>query len=318
MGYLSKVKKLSNDSGAQIKNITDKDKSGKASSFVDNSRKGKAGAVWADSTKASMLPGQIAQKNLNPTKKQNSSNGSALPGDDISLSPTDQLARPENLVYNPEVYNPNSQDIYKAQAYNNPNADKMSSALNRRFDLLRSKAEGEANTQAQTAQDALARSAASRGRLGSGNVVKQGALLQKGLAGQKSDAINNIETQREVAVEDQNQKEADKAFAFNQEEQGRVFQSSEAANQRGFASQEAVKQRNYEKEAAYRDQNFKNLLYDQSNAQFKEQMNMSMKQLQMDKDVTEFNKKMAKKAANGGHRDIVQRGTNWYQGMGGK
>ncbi len=302
-----------------IRGIAAKDKSGKATDFLNDTKQGKAGAIWADSTKASLLPGQIAQRNINPTKKSGSSSDSSEdPNAAAAGSYQGNFASPQNLSYTPETYQPDQQNIYKAQAYSNPYADKQSTALTRRFDVLRSKAEGESSTQEQAAQDQLMRSAAARGRLGSGNIIKQGALIQKGLEGQKQNAIGDIESQREVAAADLGQKEADKAFAFNQEEQGRVFQSQEAANQRNFAGEEAVKQRNIEQQNAVRDQNFKNLLYDQSNQQFSQQMNMSMKQMQMDQDVTEFNKNMAEAAARSGHKDAVQRLSSFYKSLGGK
>lgn len=184
---------------------------------------------------------------------------------------------------------------YKAQAYNNPNAAAMDTALNRRFDVLRQKQEGESNRQAQAAQEGLTRSAASRGRLGSGAFQRLQSLQQRDLAQQKEGAIGNIESQRELSLAEQQQKEADRKFAYEQEAMGREFQSGEAAKQRSFASEEARLQRANEINMYNRDSAFREKQFSESKKQFRQQMDMAIEQMAMDKDVTEFNKSMANK-----------------------
>jgi hypothetical protein len=207
--------------------------------------------------------------------------------------------RPElatNLTYKNEKFRADKTPTYQAQAYNNPNAGLAATALNRRFDVLRQKSEGQASLQEDQANSAISRGAAARGRLGSGNVVRQRMLAQKELAGQREANVNDIESQRNVAVEDQSQRESDRRMAFNQEEAGRAFQSREAAGQRNFASKEAVSQRNFEGANATKEQNFRNAVFNQQNAQFREQMDQALEQFKLDKDVTEFNKEMARNA----------------------
>lgn len=207
----------------------------------------------------------------------------------------EQAANPnKNALEAPEA-SKFASDPYKARAYNNPNAASMDSALNRRFDVLRQRQEGESNRQAQTAQEAMARSAASRGRLGSGAFQKMQSLEQRDLAAQKEGSLSNIESQRELSLAEQQQKEADRAFAFNQEEMGREFQSKEAAQQRSFASEEARLQRVNEVNMYNRDAAFRDKQFSESKKQFRQQMDMAIEQMAMDKDVTEFNKSMANK-----------------------
>jgi hypothetical protein len=219
-----------------------------------------------------------------------------------------QPALQTNLTFKNEKFSADKTPAYQSRAYNNPNAGVASTALNRRFDILRQKSEGQASLQEDQANSAISRGAAARGRLGSGNVVRQRLLAQKELAGQREASVNDIESQRNVAVEDQNQRESDRRMAFDQEEAGRAFQSGEAKAQRGFASKEAVRQRNFEGANAVRDQNFRNSVFNQQNAQFREQMDQALEQFKLDKDVTEFNKKMAGKKQDDGFTDMIKPG----------
>lgn len=206
---------------------------------------------------------------------------------------------------------------YQAQAYNNPNDAVQNNALNRRFDVLRAKTEGEANTQSQQANDSLQRAAAAHGQLGSGSLVKQQMVQQKGLEGQKMNAINDVESQRESGAAQLANDQANKQFAFNQEEAGRAFQSGEAEKQRGFAANQAGLQNQLAVESANRDNAFKDQQFSAQNAQFSQQMNMAIKQMNMDQQVTNFNENAANKATSAAqHKDIFQRGRSWWDKKG--
>jgi hypothetical protein len=173
--------------------------------------------------------------------------------------------------------------VYKAREYSNPDDTVQQNALNRRFDLLRDKAVGEANANAQTQNEALQRSLAAHGRIGSGVGQKQSQLLNTGLEKAKNNTVADIESQRELGGADLAKDVANRKFGFEQDEANKVFQSQEGLNQRGFAAQQSQ-----------RDDAFRTAQFNQSNQQFSQQMNMAIKQFNMDQSVTKFNEQMSK------------------------
>lgn len=108
------------------------------------------------------------------------------------------------------------------------------SPVDRRFDYLRKKTEQEAGAVEQKAKEDLERGAAARGRLGSGTHVKLKQQQQAQLTGQKQNAIEGVESQREEAL-------------FNQQmvDEGRKFQTAERLGAQQFAGSQADLQRRF-------------------------------------------------------------------------
>lgn len=189
-------------------------------------------------------------------------------------------------------FNPLSANEQDANYFNDQSGEmkrnaELEGATNRRFDVLRAKTEGAANEQQQMQTDALTRQAAARGRLGSGNFQKQNQQLQKGLSTQKENAVGDVESQRELAVAQQHEASAQRAY-----------QSEEAAKQRAFTADQAKIQRGFDRDVFNKESEFKATAFNEQNAQFMDQMGIKVQEMQMDKDISQFNMDMAAKTFN--------------------
>jgi hypothetical protein len=189
----------------------------------------------------------------------------------------------------------------------------MGNRINRRFDYLRSQADQEANAQQQKVGDDINRQAAARGRLGGGVTQKLKAQAGEQLAGQKRTAVEGIESMREQAIGQQEEQEANRAFAAKESALGREFQGGMAREQmefaRGerlggqdFAAGQAGIQRDFDKGLFDKQMSFNKKAQSLQNTQFKAQLKQSKvlaeKQMELDTWATHFNAKIAQQQAN--------------------
>ena len=192
-----------------------------------------------------------------------------------------------------------------------PNA----SRIDRRFDVLRSKAEQDIGAQQQKAGEGLARQAVAQGNAGSGVQQKLASQQQQQFATQKQNAINDVESQREAAQSQADEIQAQRDFAKAEREAGQQFATGERLGQQEFASYqaklgrefesgEAAKQRGFSEKLFNKDMAFKDKVRKDNNAQFAKQFGLAMKQFDLDTKVSEFNMDMANKQWN--KKDLLE------------
>lgn len=113
-----------------------------------------------------------------------------------------------------------------------------SDRINRRFDYLRQQTQQDANKNQQLAMENLERQAASRGRLGSGAFQKLRSQAGDQLADQRNKALEGVESQRDVALGQQEELQAQRDFSRGEREASQKFGAEQALLQRQHASGE--------------------------------------------------------------------------------
>lgn len=239
---------------------------------TSNKKKGKGSSAASRLLKAVASKGSPKEKSLNSAPAKSAPKAAAAP----------TTAAPQS-----------------SEPYVDPYAGKMTSALNRRFDLLRSKAEGQATAQAQQAEEASRREMASRGRIGSGAAQKQLALQQKDLAGQKADMVSDIESQREMGLAQIGEQEAARGFARAERLGTQEYGTSERLGSQEF------QQRELDRQAQFKDRSMK-----QEARQFDKSMALEMQKFKLDEIVSKFNMDMATKMWN--KKDIMEAFANMW------
>jgi hypothetical protein len=209
-------------------------------------------------------------------------------------------------------------------APSSPNASKV----DRRFDVLRKKVEQEAGAVQQQAQEGLARKAVAGGNQNSGAFIKLQNKQQDQLNTQKQNAVMDVESQREAAQAQADEIQAQRDFAKGEREasqefsrgegylnrnwqaeqalKGRQFEAGEAEKNRTFSSKESALQRGFSEKLFNKEMAFKKQVQANANDQFKKQFEQSLKQFDFDKEVSEFNMKMAEKQF--GKRSLMEGG----------
>lgn len=187
----------------------------------------------------------------------------------------------------------------------------MGTRIDRRFDYLRQKTEQEANQAGQKANEDLTRQAAARGRLGSGNFIKQQAQLQDQVQKQKQNALEGVESQRDMALQQteeaqlnrdfaRGEREASQKFGAEQNLQNLQFQAGENLKNRQFATGERIAGQEFSSGMFDKQQAARQLELDQAQKnwekQFATQNKQWTKQFKLDKRVSEFNMQMAQRA----------------------
>jgi len=199
------------------------------------------------------------------------------------------------------------------------------------YDLARKRAQQRVTASGQEQQDALKRRFAALGGLNSGAYIKQQQLAQDRQQEQLQDANEGIDVQENAerrrlqelkegrefqAGEAQKQREFASAesrlgrefasgesalgrrFAAEQAHLGREFDAGQSEKQRQWAKTEAHDQRMFQKQLTEQDLEFKNKVFNAENAARIDQFNLALKQFEMDKDTTEFNKWLAREELN--------------------
>jgi hypothetical protein len=147
------------------------------------------------------------------------------------------------------------------------------------FEAARTRATQRATADLQQNQDALKRRFAALGGLNSGAAIKQQQLLQERSQQQREEAIQGIDAA-----------EAD-----------RDLQQREAQTQREFTGAEAEKQRGFQREQAGIDRGFQDRMFNFDKESKLKQMDLAFKQFKLQKDESEFNKRLERyKAGHSG------------------
>jgi len=131
------------------------------------------------------------------------------------------------------------------------------SALDRRFDLLKRRAEQESRAGAQQQQDVLKRQFARGGGLGSGAHIKQSALAQERGAKQLAQAREGVEFARLGEMSKREEAEKLRKFQTGEREAGQTFAAQQAQLQRQAAIEEAARGREFTAEQAAIDRGLK-------------------------------------------------------------
>lgn len=178
----------------------------------------------------------------------------------------------------------------------------MGNRIQRRFDYLRQQTEQGVNAEQQKASEGLERQAAAKGRLGSGVYQKQQMEQQKQGAAVKQQALEGVEVQRDAALGQQEELQAQRDFAKSEREAGQGFAAEQAAIGREYGTQERLASQGFNMQMFDKDMKFKQKMSDLQNSQFGKQMaaqmDQFMKQNSLDKTVSAFNMKMAKRQQN--------------------
>lgn len=174
----------------------------------------------------------------------------------------------------------------------------MGNRIQRRFDYLREQTERDVNQQQQQAAEGLQRQAAAKGRLGSGAFQKQQAQQQKQAADIRQQAIGDVESQREAALAQQEEVQAQRDFQKAEREAGQNFAAQQSQINRDYSTSERLAGQNFNEKLFDKDAAFKQKAMDLQESQFGQQMQMAMQQFGLDKKVSEFNMKMANQQAN--------------------
>lgn len=169
----------------------------------------------------------------------------------------------------------------------------MGNRIDRRFDFLKQQAEQQANEQNEQANKGLQRQAAASGRLGSGSYQKQQLELNKAASQNTQRQVGDVEAQREGALAQQEEQQAQRDFASQEAEKGRVFGREERISGQEYQSGEAEKQRGFSQGMFDKEMEFKNKTADIQNAQFNRQIKFELGKFNHEKAVDAFNEHMA-------------------------
>lgn len=197
----------------------------------------------------------------------------------------------------------------------------MGNRIQRRFDYLRQQTEQGVNADQQKAEEGLQRQAASKGRLGSGVYQQQQQQQQKQGAAIKQNALEGVEVQRDAALGQQEELQAQRDFAKSEREASQGFAAQQAQIGREYGTSERLASQGFNSAMFDKDQAFKQKLSDISESQFGQQMSAQMdqfmKQYGLDKKVSDFNMKMANQQANKmDFMDILLPGSRNKKGQG--
>lgn len=188
----------------------------------------------------------------------------------------------------------------------------MGNRIDRRFDLLKTQANQEANKQQQKAGEDIDRQSAARGRLGSGVGQKLKVQANTEIDQGRRQAVEGVESMREQALGQQEELQANRDFQAKESGLNRAFAAQESALGRGFATSERLGSQDFAAGQTGAQRDFDKFLFDKQmkfnkqaqtlqNKQFKDQLSQSKvlaeKQLEMDEWATKFNMDMAAKQA---------------------
>lgn len=183
----------------------------------------------------------------------------------------------------------------------------MGTRIDRRFDYLRKQTEQDASRAGQEQNDALQRQAAAKGRLGSGAFQKVQMQQADSLARQKQNALEGVESQRDAALAQSEEAQANRDFAKSERLGTQDFQT--VMDQKGwdrnklmFDTQRADQREQFQfsKDMAINDFNRQDLQMAQAQKNWEQQMSTQnsqwKKQFKLDKQVSIFNMDMARRA----------------------
>lgn len=165
-------------------------------------------------------------------------------------------------------------------------------SIDRRYDILRKKAEQDVRSQQQEAQKGLTRQFARLGGIGTGAFVKQQQLAQEAGAKRLGEAQQNIEFQRLADLEQQRKIEEQRKFQTSEREASQAFASQERIGAQEFASQQAELQRKFATGERVAAQDFQKGLFDIEQQNTREKLDLAMKQYNMDNNVNYLNARL--------------------------
>lgn len=159
----------------------------------------------------------------------------------------------------------------------------LQGAMQKRYDLLRSRANQDVATQGQEASSALQRRQAQLGNLNSGAAIKQQQVLGDKVAEQKQKANEGIDIAQSGEQAQLEQVKQGQEFAAGEAEKGRGFSSSERLAAQTFGSSEADKQRGFMSGES-------KLQRDQQSSQFDKSFGLQERQLKSQEEEAAINK----------------------------
>lgn len=193
-----------------------------------------------------------------------------------------------------------------------------------RFKRAREQAKGETTAATQQRKEALRRKFAQAGLTSSGAAIKQEQLAEKQGQQALGQRLGAIDTAQEESALRRQEIEKQREFQRSEREAGQAFGAEQALKQRGFAAQQAELQRKFQSGERLSSQEFAalqagkqrefqsgerlssqdfaaqqaNIAREIQKTQFGQQMQLALDKFALDKEVTEFNKKMAIDEAN--------------------
>lgn len=181
--------------------------------------------------------------------------------------------------------------------------NRVNTSIDRRYDMLRKRAEQDVREQTQEQQRGLKRQFARLGGIGTGAFVKQQRLAQE--SGQKrlGEAQQNIDFQRMAELERQQQIEEQRQFQRGEREAGQQFAAEQLGRQQEFARSErlgaqefgatqAELQRKFARGERVAAQDFQKGLFDIEQQNTLKKLDLAEKQFGMENTVNMLNARL--------------------------
>jgi len=170
----------------------------------------------------------------------------------------------------------------------------LQGAMQKRYDLLRSRANQDVATQGQEASSALQRRQAQLGNLNSGAAIKQQQVLGDKVAEQKQKANEGIDIAQSGEQAQLEQVKQGQEFASGEALKGREFAGLEAEKGRGFSSSERLAAQTFGSSEADKQRGFMSgeskLQRDQQSSQFDKSFGLQERQLKSQEEEAAINK----------------------------
>jgi hypothetical protein len=197
----------------------------------------------------------------------------------------------------------------------------MGTRIDRRFDYLRQRAEQGANQRSDETNQAIQRRGIQQGIAG-GAQAKLVERAQRQNEELKAQELGGIESEREMALAQQDELEAGRKFAREERMGSQDFAGQQAELGRQFQASESMKAKDHEGWLLKKNQGFQSLLFNKemkfkksaqkaAEGQFGQQMKLAMKQFKLDKTVSQFNMDMAERMAN--KKDLIGGVGGWLE-----
>lgn len=185
----------------------------------------------------------------------------------------------------------------------------MADFTTQRYDIVRKRMEQQAGAGADEQRDALKRSFARGGMIGSGAQIKNEQLLENKIASAKQNARESVDAQELADRQRQEEILQSQGFAKAEREASQGFAAAEAARQRKFMGQESAAARSFQAGESALQRGFSEKLFTEEmrfkkeaqriqESQFAKQFKLAKKQFGLDEEVTRFNMNMAEKMFN--------------------
>lgn len=170
------------------------------------------------------------------------------------------------------------------------------------YDLARKRLKQRSQQVGQEQRQAIQREFARTGMLGSGAAVKTLQRGQQNVFEQERQGLEGIEAAESAEKRRLGEIQEGRDFASSEAEKQRKFASSEAEKQQLFASTEAEKARTFQRDLTNEDMLFRKEVFRQEVQdrlkQFEEQRSQFKQQFDLEKDIQEFNKQIARNELN--------------------